>query len=320
MGVAYRILGSRADAEDAVQEAWLRYATAGTDEISDVRAWLTTVTARICLDVLRSARVRRETYVGPWLPEPVVTRLPASGAVAGAVAGPASGLASAASGAAPGAAMDPAERVVQVEEVSLALLVVLERLTPEQRVAFVLHDVFAVPFDEIAGVLNTTPEAARQLASRGRRAIAEGGGPRRRADLGEQRRVLTAFLAAAERGDIEGLLAVLAPDVVSIGDGGGAAPAGRAPIVGALQVARFIAGIFRQAGRGPSTAEPVLVNGDLGLLAEAELPGWGRYLVVIGFAIGDDGRISGIFNQLNPAKLDRVPRPDPDRNLLSHGR
>src|SRR6266511_4205825 len=190
MAVAYRMLGSRSDAEDAVQEAWLRFAAARTEEIADLRAWLTTVTARICLDLLRSARVRREAYVGPWLPE----------------------------------------RVVRLDEVSLALLVVLERLTPEQRVAFILHDVFAVPFDEIASVLGGTPEAARQLASRARRAVAEGR-PRHRADLNEQRRVLSAFLNAAERGDVDALLAVLAPDVVAIGDGGGVAPAGKAPFV-----------------------------------------------------------------------------------------
>jgi RNA polymerase sigma-70 factor (ECF subfamily) len=289
MAVAYRMLGSRADAEDAVQEAWLRYAAARTAEIGDLRAWLTTVTARICLDVLRSARVRREAYVGPWLPEPVVARLPAED--------------------------DPAERAAQVDEVSLALLVVLERLTPEQRVAFILHDVFAVPFDEIASVLASTPEAARQHASRGRRAVAEGP-PRHRADLAEQRRVLTAFLNAAERGDVEALVAVLAPDVVAIGDGGGAAPAGRAPIVGALQVARFMAGLFRLAAKGGAILEPVLVNGNLGMLAEGEPPGGGTMRLVMGFAVAD-GRITGIFNMLNPAKLARVPHADPARSVLS---
>src|SRR5690349_19454456 len=141
LGVAYRMLGSRAEAEDAVQEVWLRYATARPDDLADARGWLTTVTARICLDVLRSARVRRESYVGQWLPEPVVSRLPS-------------------------AEPDPAERVARDEEVSLALLVVLDRLSPEQRVAFVLHDVFAVPFEEIAAALGTTAPAARQLASR----------------------------------------------------------------------------------------------------------------------------------------------------------
>ena len=152
LALAYRMLGSRAEAEDAVQEAWLRYdkVRAG-GEIHDLRGWLTTITGRICLDVLRSARVRREAYPGQWLPEPVVS-------------------------------IGPAETVETRHEVGLALLVVLEKLTPEQRVAVVLHDAFAVPFDEIADVLNTSVEAARQHASRGRRAVAADGA-RHTADL-----------------------------------------------------------------------------------------------------------------------------------------
>jgi RNA polymerase sigma-70 factor (ECF subfamily) len=295
MAVAYRMLGSRSEAEDALQEAWLRYASVDPTTIEDLRGWLTTVTGRICLDVLRSARVRREAYVGPWLPEPLVARLPAAGA-------------------------DPADEVARTDELSFALLVVLERLSPEQRVAFVLHDVFAVPFDEIATALATTPAAARQLASRGRRAIADAR-VRQRTDLPEQRRVLDAFLAAARDGDIDGLLAVLAPDVVATGDGGGLAPAARVPVTGALRVARFVAGLIRQAERlsltvGTATVvEPVLVNGDLGLLVEAAGPDGSTQLVVMGFALAD-GRITAIYNQLNPAKLDRVPRPDPARSLL----
>ncbi len=186
-GVAYRMLGSRADAEDAVQDAWLRYAnadpTAGPAGIADLRAWLTTVTARICLDQLRSARVRRESYVGPWLPEPIVRRLPDD-------SGPAAAF------------PDPAEQATRSDEVGLALLVVLERLSPEQRVAFVLHDVFAVPFDEIAPILATTPAAARQLASRARRAVATDS-VRRTPDRTQQLAVLSAFLAAAHSGDID---------------------------------------------------------------------------------------------------------------------
>jgi RNA polymerase sigma-70 factor (ECF subfamily) len=296
MAVAYRMLGSRSEAEDAVQEAWLRYAAADPAEIRDIRAWLTTVTGRICLDVLRSARVRREAYVGPWLPEPIVTRLPDPAA-------------------------DPAEQVALNSEVSLALLVVLERLSPEQRVAFVLHDVFAVPFEEIAGVLGTTPAAARQLASRARRAVADsaprGTVSRRRAtDRAEQQRVLDAFLSAARRGDIEGLLAVLAPDVVATGDGGGVAPAARTPIPGGLRVARFLLGLFRQAEKIDTVAEPVLVNGDLGLLIEGTYPDGSSQRLVIAFVVAD-GRITAMFHQLNPAKLARVPHPDPARNILA---
>jgi RNA polymerase sigma-70 factor (ECF subfamily) len=290
VAVAYRMLGSHAEAEDAVQEAWLRYAAADRAAVVDLRAWLTTVTARICLDVLRSARVRREAYVGPWLPEPVVRSLP------------------------DGAFPDPGERATRTDEVSLALLVVLERLTPEQRVAFVLHDVFAVPFPDIASVLGTSPAAARQLASRGRRAVSDNT-IRHRTDLAEQRRVLAAFLSAAERGDLDALVAVLAPDVVAIGDGGGVAPAGRHPVHGGLQVARFMAGLFRQARRAPVVAEQVMVNGDLGLLIEATSPDGQVLRFVMAFAY-DDGRITAILDQLNPAKLARVRRPDPTRNVL----
>jgi RNA polymerase sigma-70 factor, ECF subfamily len=290
MAVAYRMLGSRAEAEDAVQEAWLRYASADADAINDLRGWLTTVTARICLDVLRSARVRREAYVGPWLPEPVVTRLP-------------------------GAGLDPADEVARAEEISYALLVVLERLNPEQRVAFVLHDVFAVPFDEIATVLATNPAAARQLASRARKAVADGG-VRERPDRGEQRRVLEAFLAAARTGNIDGLVAVLAPDAVVTGDGGGLAPAARVPVAGALHAARFLLGLFRQADRIEVVVEPVLVNDDLGLLAEGTFPDGTRVRVVMSFVVAD-GQIRNVYNQLNPAKLDGVPRPDPARNLMA---
>jgi RNA polymerase sigma-70 factor (ECF subfamily) len=291
IAVAYRMLGSRSDAEDAVQEAWLRFAASDRADIEDLRGWLTTVTARICLDLLRSARVRREAYVGSWLPEPIVTRLPSN-------------------------TPDPADAVAHSQEVSLALLVVLERLSPEQRVAFVLHDVFAVPFEEIARVLGTTAAAARQLASRARKAVTDAR-VRHRPDPAEQRRVLDAFLNAARRGDIDGLLAVLAPDVVATGDSNGLAPAARTPIPGAVRVGRFILGLFRQvAERVDAVVEPVLVNGDLGLLIEAVYPDGDRQLVVMGFAVADD-RIEAIYNQLNPEKLTRVPRPDPARNLLA---
>jgi RNA polymerase sigma-70 factor (ECF subfamily) len=296
VAVAYRMLGSRSEAEDAVQEAWLRYAAVDRATIDDLRAWLTTVTARICLDVLRSARVRREAYVGPWLPEPLVTRLPSD-------------------------SLDPADEVAQHDELSYALLVVLERLGPEQRAAFVLHDVFAVPFDEIATALGTSPAAARQLASRARRAVADSR-VRRHTDHAEQRRVLDAFLAAARGGDIDGLMAVLAPDVVVTGDGGGLAPAARVPIPGALRAARFLLGLFRQAERFRAVdemsvvAELVLVNGDLGLLIEAVDPVQVTQRVVMSFTVLD-GRITAIYNQLNPAKLDRLPHPDPAHNLLT---
>jgi RNA polymerase sigma-70 factor (ECF subfamily) len=288
VGVAYRMLGSRSEAEDAVQEAYLRYAGADRSAIRDLRGWLTTTTGRICLDMLRSARVRREAYVGPWLPEPVVSRLPTT---------------------APG----PEAIVERTEMVTLALLVVLEALTPEQRVAFVLHDVFAVPFVEIATILGTTAQAARQLATRARRAVADGR-PRHSATQAEQRHLVEAFLAAVQEGDIDGLLAVLAPDVVAIGDGGGVLPAGRRPVEGGLQVARFMAGLFRQTGRmGGARAELVQVNGVLGFLLEADDP---PIRMVMGMSMAD-GRITGIFDQLNPTKLASTPPVDPARDLLA---
>ena len=274
--VAYRMLGSRAEAEDVVQDAWLRYDKARRlGAIHDTRGWLTTVTGRLCLDVLKSARVRREAYPGQWLPEPVVTRLD-----------------------------DPAEQVARRSEVGLALLVVLEKLTPEQRVALVLHDAFGMPFEEIATVLNATVAAARQHASRGRRAVAAQGA-RHTADPAEQRRVLEAFMAAAASGDLQALAAVLAPDVVAVGDGGGVVPAGTRVVTGADRVARFYAGILQRQATGGLTAEPVLVNGDLGLVLRGTFRNGRPLLSVLALAVAD-GRITAVYNQLNPAKLGSV--------------
>ncbi|MEV8507268.1 RNA polymerase sigma factor SigJ [Actinoplanes sp. NPDC051475] len=279
LSVAYRMLGSHAEAEDAVQEAWLRYHRArdAGDDIQDLRGWLTTVTGRICLDVLKSARVRREAYPGQWLPEPVVSRLD-----------------------------DPAERVTQRQEVSLALLVVLEKLAPEQRVAVVLHDAFAVPFEEIAEVLHTSVAAARQHASRGRKAIADGQA-RNTADRAEQSRVLEAFLTAAADGDLRALAAVLAPDVVTIGDGGGVVSAGRNPVFGADKVARFWVGVFGRIERevAAMSVEPVLVNGDAGVLVSGRYADGRELLSVLSVAVAD-GRVTAVYNQLNPAKLGSV--------------
>ncbi|GAA1896786.1 RNA polymerase sigma factor SigJ [Asanoa iriomotensis] len=297
--VAYRMLGSRAEAEDAVQEAWLRYAGALADpaaraEIRELRGWLTTTTARICLDVLRSARVRREAYHGEWLPEPLVSRL----------ADP--------PGATGGSSPDPAERAVRGDEVGMALMVVLERLTPEQRVAFVLHDAFGVPFDGIATAMGTTVPAARQLASRARRAVTEGA-PRNTASPAEQRRVVEAFLAATETGDIEKLMAVLAPDVVFVGDSGGYFPAARRPLVGPEQVAKFVLGLVRMLPdmAADLRAEIVDVDGGLGVLVDAVYKDGRPFRCVLSFAI-DGGRVTAAYNQLNPEKLTRVPAAAPD--------
>ncbi|MFG1775071.1 RNA polymerase sigma factor SigJ [Micromonospora sp. NPDC049048] len=294
LAVAQRILGSRSEAEDAVQETWLRYAGALADpaaraEIRQLGAWLTTICARICLDVLRSARVRREAYPGQWLPEPVVTPLDQ---------GP----------RADGFAPDPAERAVRADQVGTALLVVLERLAPEQRVAFVLHDVFAVPFSRVAEVLGTTDAAARQLASRARRAVHAPDAPRHTADAVEQRRVLVAFVTAVESGDLGALVRVLAPDVVAISDSGGHFPAARRPVRGADAVARFVLGVFARAGRydGTLCARRVLVDGVEGLHLESPRPDGRRLRVVAALAV-DGGRVTGIFQQLNPEKLGDLP-------------
>ncbi|MEU4421137.1 RNA polymerase sigma factor SigJ [Actinoplanes sp. NPDC024001] len=273
MAVAYRMLGNRSEAEDAVQEAWLRYAQ-HRDEIRDVRGWLTTVTARICLDQLNSARVRRAAYPGQWLPAYVVD---------------------------PDA--DPADHAELADQVSVALLVVLERLTPEQRVAFVLHDAFGVPFDEVAEVLDTTPAAARQHASRARRAVAAGT-IRHTAGLAEQRKVLTAFLSAAQSGDMRTLAAVLAPDVVTIGDGGGVVRTALNPVVGADKVARFWVGLLQNklADLTEATVDPVLVNGSAAMLLRGIRADGERLLAVLTVAV-DQGRITGLFNQQNPEKV-----------------
>ncbi|MDG4791504.1 RNA polymerase sigma factor SigJ [Micromonospora sp. WMMD1102] len=294
--VAYRMLGSRAEAEDAVQETWLRYAAAlatpqARAEVRDLRGWLTTATARLCLDVLRSARVRREAYPGEWLPEPIVSRLP----------GPAAD-------GTHGFAPDPAERAAHTEQVGIALLTVLERLSPEQRVAFVLHDVFAVPFAEIATVLATTPAAARQLASRARRAVTADG-PRQPADPAEHQRLVSAFLRAVESGEPERLLEILAPEVVFVGDGGGLFPTTRQPVVGAAKVARFALGVIRRAAWETENLRmrPVLVNGALGLQIEGDYRPGQPLHGVMWFATAG-GRITAVYHQLNPEKLTRVPR------------
>ncbi|BCY15205.1 RNA polymerase sigma factor SigJ [Actinoplanes sp. L3-i22] len=272
--VAFRMLGNRAEAEDAVQEAWLRFAPQDQTQIRDVRGWLTTVTGRICLDQLNSARVRRTSYPGEWLPAFAVD---------------------------PDA--DPAVLAERADQVSIALLVVLERLTPEQRVAFVLHDAFGVPFEEVATVLDTTPAAARQHASRGRRAAADGG-IRHSAGPAEQRRVLNAFLIAAQSGDVRTLASVLAPDVVAISDGGGVVRAALRPIFGSDKVSRFFHGLLsrRLDDVRDMRVEPVLIEGDAGMLLRGVRGDGSRLLVVLTAAV-EDGRITGLFVQQNPAKV-----------------
>ncbi len=264
--VGYRMLGSMSEADDAIQEAWVRLDRRDPGGTDDLRGWLTVVVGRICLDMLRSRRSRRESYAGTWLPEPIL--------------GDAGGG-------------NPEHDAVLADSVGLALLVVLEALTPAERLAFVLHDVFAVPYEEIAAVVDRSPGAARQLASRARRRV-QGAAPQPDADLAVQRRVVDAFLAAARSGDFDALLRVLDPDVVFRTDGGGVGPLARPPIVGAVAVARQMQST---GGRFAALARPVMVNGAAGVVVEAP----GARPVVIGFTVAR-GRIAAIDIMGDPAK------------------
>jgi RNA polymerase sigma-70 factor, ECF subfamily len=271
--LAYATLGSLADAEDCVQEAWLRLQAArDRTEIRDVPAWLTTTVSRLALDVLGSARTRREQYVGEWLPEPVVQDINAA---------------------------DPADRVSLDESVSMALLVVLERLSAAERTAFLLHDVFSLSFDEVAGVVGRTPAAVRQLASRARRHV-ESGRPRLPPTHGEQREVVAAFAAACQAGDLGRLVTLLDPDVTWRGDGGG-----KVPTFSVRPGARGVAGMLVTAFREPPRAVTMaLVNGSPGLV----LRDCYGFLTVIAFSV-DAGRIVAIDVVRNPDKLTAVPEP-----------
>jgi RNA polymerase sigma factor (sigma-70 family) len=233
--VAFRMLGSRNETDDAVQEAWLRLSRARSAEVQNLRAWLTTVVGRVCLDMLRARRSRREEPAGSELPEPVVTLETSS---------------------------SPEQEALLADSVGLALLVVLETLTPSERLAFVLHDMFAVPFDEIAQIVDRTPAAVRQLASRARRRV-QGAEPRTEAELTRQRGVLDAFLAAAREGDFEALLAVLAPDVVFRVDRGPDPRRALSPIVGARAVAEHAATNARVFA---PLASHAIVNGAAGII------------------------------------------------------
>jgi RNA polymerase sigma-70 factor, ECF subfamily len=228
--VAYRMLGSLSEADDAVQEAWLRLSRSNADEIDNLGAWLTTVVARLSLNMLRSRNVRREEPLGVRMPEPVLDPLDG---------------------------MDPEHEALLADSVGLAMLVVLETLSPPERLAFVLHDMFGVPFEEIGRIVDRSPDAARQLASRARRRI-RGENPVSDADPATQRQVVDAFLAASRDGDFEALLQLLDPDVVLRADFG---PAGSREVRGAEMVARQASGFARQAGL---EIRPVLVNGVLG--------------------------------------------------------
>ena len=267
--VAYRMLGSMSEADDAVQESWLRLNRSDTEAVSNLDGWLTTVVGRVCLDMLRARRARREDYVGSWLPEPVVRAETAD---------------------------DPEHEALMADSVGLALLVVLETLTPAERLAFVLHDMFAVPFEEIAPVVDRTPEAARQLASRARRRVR--GAPEPDPDLDRQRELVEAFLAASRAGDFDSLVTVLDPDVVFNADTGGVPPRAREPVVGAEAVAEQV---LRRGSRFASYAQHAIVNGGAGLVVELQ----GRPFAVLGFTTAGN-RIVELDLILDPAKLERV--------------
>jgi RNA polymerase sigma-70 factor (ECF subfamily) len=269
--VSYAMLGSLSEAEDCVQEAWLRLQRVeDPDTIRDLGAWLTTSVSRLALDVLGSARARRERYVGQWLPEPLVEHMGAE---------------------------DPAERVTLDESVSMALLVTLERLSAAERTAFLLHDVFGLSFDDVAGVVGRSPAAVRQLASRARRHV-EDGRPRFPPTQAEQRELVAAFTAAAYEGDMERLVALLDPDVVWRTDGGGKVSALRRIERGAESVARGLIGFTRRPPRQTAIAE---VNGAPGVVLVDAI----GVLTVMAFTV-DGGRIVAIDVVRNPDKLTGV--------------
>ncbi|WP_029145764.1 RNA polymerase sigma factor SigJ [Microbacterium luticocti] len=278
-GAAYRMLGSVADAEDVAQSAIERMLRLGPDEQPrNAEAWLTTVATRLAVDQLRSARARREEYVGDWLPEPLVGGVPAS--------------------------PDSSGHAELAEELSFAFLVLLETLSPSERAAFLLHDVLDYSYDEVASVLDRpSPAAARQLVSRARSRVS-GRVPRYPAPAAAHRRLVSRFIAAIESGDVDEFVSVLTTDVVATADGGGKVPPGFAishPVRGADAVARLLASFAHRAAY-PVRVEPHAVNGGPGVVVIVDLPAGGGVVAVMAFDV-QDGRIAAIRSVLNPDKL-----------------
>jgi RNA polymerase sigma-70 factor (TIGR02957 family) len=263
--VAYEMLGSASDADDVVQETWLRWADVDQSVVRDPRAYLVRVVTRQALNRLRSLSRRREDYVGEWLPEPLVT-------------GP-----------------DVADDIELAESVSIAMLTVLETLSPTERAVFVLREVFDTPYDEIAETVGKTPVAVRQIAHRAREHV-DARRPRMQVGQAEQRRVVERFLDAVHSGDIDRLLDVLAPDVVLVSDGGGVVPAARRPVHGAHQVVRFLSGFGKLAP--DAHLDFVLLNGAPALRIDLQ----GAAYVAVSLVV-DRGRISRIYAVVNPQKL-----------------
>jgi len=285
MSVAYRLTGTVADAEDIVQDAWLRWhgAAQGRKDVADLRAWLTTVVSRLGLDRLRSAAHRRETYTGNWLPEPVVTGLDEA---------------------------DPLSAVVASEDARFAAMVVLERLSPDQRVAFVLHDGFAVPFAEVAEVLGTKEAAARQLASRARKAVSAQPASISGKPDPSHNEVVGRLMAAMAAGDLEAVVALLHPDVTFAGDSNGKAPTAVHVIHGADKVARFIFGLAHRYGPAFFTANQLaLVNGELGAYT-AGSPGDDGHREMLPRILAmtvRDGKVCALWDIANPDKFTGSP-------------
>jgi RNA polymerase sigma-70 factor (ECF subfamily) len=271
--VAYEMLGSAADAEDVLQETWLRWAEAPSDEVRDVRAYLVRITTRLALNRIRTLTRRRESYVGPWLPEPLLT------------------------------SPDVAEDVELADSVSTAMLLVLETLGPTERAVFVLREVFDLPYDEIAGAVDKTPAAVRQIAHRARNHV-DARRPREIVDSAHRQAVTERFLAAVATGDLQSLMDVLAPDVVLITDGGGVKKAALRPIRGAEKVLRFLVAVTPQDA--DNRAEAVLINGGLGIRLAVD-----GVLDTIATIRIDDGLVTGLYLVRNPQKLDRVDEEVP---------
>jgi RNA polymerase sigma-70 factor (ECF subfamily) len=273
--VAYRMLGSLTEADDAVQDTWLRLSRSGGDQVQDLRGWLTTVVARVCLNMLRTRNVRREEALGVRVPDPLVST---------------------------DAELQPEQEALLADSVGLALLVVLDTLSPAERLAFVLHDMFDLPFEDIAGLAGRTPAAVRQLASRARRRVKGAGLPDPDPDLARQREVVDAFFAAARGGDFDALVAVLDPRVVLRADTGAALPAAALLVHGAEAVARqALTGLARVISRPALHLHPALVNGAAGVIVTMR----GRPVTVVGFTVAG-GRIVEIDAIADAERVRRI--------------
>jgi RNA polymerase sigma-70 factor (ECF subfamily) len=281
VGLAYRITGSRLEAEDIVQEAWLRARRTDGAAIDNPAAWLTRVVARLALDHLRSARHRRESYVGPWLPEPVFDTMINARAVE-----------------------DPAAASEMAESVTFGFLRMLETLAPLERVVFLMSDVFDVPFAEIGRAVDRSPEACRQISSRARRRIRKGAPRHQVPDDAET--VVGELLEALTAGDVDRVLSLLAEDAVLVGDGGPQAYAARRPVVGRARVARFLVNIAKRLVGMDLTIETAVVNGEPGVV----VTGGGRWLLTLTAHV-DDGSIAALYSVVNPDKLAALDIADP---------